>query len=182
MGRFLQEEFIYRPLPLHITNTGRFTNVGAMGAFFTNAGTAAVAWPANNRALYSPISLPSNFTVARLMIASGNATGNVDVGLYDVNGNLLVSTGTVARSGSSVVQYYDVTDESFPPGDYYLALVVSTTSGTVIASSPQDTPLLQGCGLLEEDLGSTVLPATMTPVRYTATRGWLFGFTQSATL
>lgn len=178
----LQQEHI-RPLPLHITATGRFSNLGFATASVGGSGIANTAWPANNRAIYSPISLPSRFTVARFMIANGNATGNIDIGLYNANGSLLISTGTQARSGSSVVQYYDVTDQAFPAGDYYLALVASTTSATVSSNNGGlGGPVLQGCGLLQEDLGSTVLPATMTPAQYASVICWYYGFTQSATL
>lgn len=147
-----------------------------------NPGFSSGGWPANNRAEYYPITLPAGFTVSRFMVTNGNATGNIDIGLYDASGSRLLSTGTQSRTGSSVVQYYTVTAQAFPPGNYYLALVVSSTSGNVFAAVGSSAINTQCCGVLQEALGGTTLPTSMTPARVASPNGWHFGFTQSATL
>lgn len=175
---------LYRPLPFHVCSSGRFNNIRDMISMGVNPAYTSAAWPANNRAIYAPVNLPQRFTVARFMVANGsNATGNVDVGLYDSNFNRLMSTGTIARSGTSVVQYFDVADQPFPPGHYYLALVGSSTTGSYGSGVASGLQLqCQMSGWLQEALGSTVLPATMTPVAYSAVVNFAFGFTQSDTL
>lgn len=127
--------------------------------------------------------MPAPFTVARFMVANNNNTGNADIGLYDSAGTRLLSTGTVAKNGAAgAVQFFDVADQVFPAGHYYLALVVSTTSGAVFATDAQTQYNARAAGILQEALGSTVLPATMTPVSYTSNVIFLYGFTQSGSL
>lgn len=179
LGHFIQPESIFAPLPLHVTTLGRFTSLRPMLNFGLTPQYTNGSWAANNRAVYVPITMPRRFTVARFFTANSNATGNADVGLYDWLGNRLLSTGTIARAGTNVVQYFGVTDQSFPAGRYYIALVVSTTSGALFASVADQQSYMQIAGVLQEDLGSTVLPATMTPAIYASTVAWCFGFSQS---
>lgn len=174
-------------LPLHVLSIGSFNNLPDMARFDDAGGVYTLAaWPTNNLALYFPVHLPAAFTVARFLVANGtNTTGNVDVGLYDFQGNRLLSTGTTARSGASAVQYVGVTDTAFPAGHYYLALVGSSTTGTygclsvTVGNAAAEARM---CGALQEALGSTVLPATMTPAAYTSANWYYFGFTQSDSL
>lgn len=170
------------PLPLHICSIGRFNNAGPVGTFTSgSASFGATTWDTNNLAVYIPIHIPSRFTIARFMVPSGNNSGNVDVGIYNASGALLLSTGTVAKNSTSNM-YFGVTDRSFPAGHYYLALVCSTTAGSVFQLPAPNQYVVRMCGWLQEALGSTVLPATMTPVSYTSAKMWMFGFTQSDTL
>lgn len=117
------------------------------------------------------------------MVANGsNLTGTIDVGLYDSNGNLLFSLGSTARASASAVQYIAATDRSFPPGKYYLGMVASSTTGTYSALAFANQYEARACGALQEALGSSVLPATMTPASYGQIQCFYFGFTQSDTL
>jgi hypothetical protein len=182
IAQFLQETRLLRPMPLRISSLGRFNSVcesllaGAATPVFTSQ-----AWPTNNLAVYAPIRVPGRFTVARFVIANGsNATGNVDIGLYDDSGNRLLSTGSTARAGTTVLQYIGVTDRSFPPGRYYLALVASSTTGSFMRTAASDQS--PASGFLQEALGATTLPATMSPANYTSTSLFFYGFSQSDTL
>ncbi len=181
---FTANQALVGAVPLHILSNGKFGNVPAIAAYSTFIGRAAVAWPVNNLAVYSPISLPSAFTISRFLVLNGaGTTGNVDIGLYSNAGVLLLSTGSTSRSGvGSLVQYINVTARSFPAGAYYLALLCASTSGTIDAIDLLSTIYSQATGALEETLGATALPATMTPVRYARTQLWNYGFTQSASL
>lgn len=182
MPRLYTPSGLICPLPLHITSVGRFSDQIDTQMFQVGPSWLSLPWAANNRAQYAPISVPSRFTVARFLVANGgNATGNVDVGLYSITGNLLISTGTTARSGTNVVQYIGVTDQSFPAGQYYLALVGSSTTGQYMATL-NNSAFVRVCGWLQENLGSTVLPTTMSPASNTNVNPFSFGFTQSDTL
>lgn len=175
---------LYLPLPLHILSVGRFSALGNMVVFDGAPAFGTAAWPLANRAIYMPVALPSHFTLARFFWVNGtSAAGNVDIGLYDSAGNRLLSTGTTARAGTSTVQYAGVTDQTFPAGKYYLALVSSSTAaGGYVSTAVDDAVNAKACGVLQEDLGGTVLPATMTPATYTSTDLFVFGFSQSDTL
>ena len=172
-------------MQLHILANGRYGDFPNIAGYDQIFGRSAEAWPANNQAIYCPVTLPAAFKVSRFFVHNGNTTGNVDVGLYSGSGVRLLSTGSTARATGGDLQYISVTAQSFPAGFYYIAMVLSTTAGTVFAIIPQSTAsgyLPQACGFLQEALGATTLPATMTPVRSTSPNGWNFGFTQSATL
>lgn len=186
LGQFLQIEDYYCPLPLHITTMGRFSAQRDAVIFGTTIGFSGGGWAANNRAVYVPVSLPRRFTVAQFFSpnATNSTTGNVDYGLYDAFGARLVSTGTTSRAGNTnnTMQYVAITPRSFPPGKYYLAVVFSSTSAQVFAAVAANLNYLRAAGVLQEDLGSTVLPVTMTPASYASTTAWCFGFSQSATL
>jgi len=176
-------KIIGRPLPLHITSTGPYGNIGAMANATNNFAFGASNWPANNRAVYMPIHLPSRFTIARFMVCNGTSvSGNFDVGIYNDAGTRLLSTGAVLQSGTNAVQYAGVTDLSLPAGHYYLALVLSSTGGETRRVTIGDQYQGRVSGLLQEALGATTLPTTMTGVSYTNTNAPCFGFTQSDTL
>lgn len=171
------------PLPLHITSIGRWNAFAAIASFQLSANFANSAWPAANRAVYVPVALHARFTVARFMVCNAGAVaGDLDIGLYNFAGSRLISTGTTAQSGTNAVQYVDVTNQSFPAGNYWLALVLGDTGGRVSTSTTGAGGFEPFWGATLENLGSTVLPATMTPaVRAVGTLP-CFGFTQSDTL
>jgi len=180
-------ETTQRVLPLHILSIGAYNNLYDMAKIDApNALYATAAWPSNNLAIYMPLHLRAPFTIARFMVANGsNTTGNVDVGLYSLEGARLLSTGTTLRAGGSAVQYIGVADTRFPAGHYYLGLVGSSTTGTygVLQVNAAPAPFeARMCGALQEALGSTVLPVAMTPVAYTSANWYFFGFTQSDAL
>jgi|KBSSwiStaDraftv2_1062776.scaffolds.fasta_scaffold22086_4 hypothetical protein len=166
-------------LPLHVGNIGRF---GPILSMYTTNNAGGAAWPANNRALYFPVHLPAPFLVARgYLVNDGNNTGNVDIGVYTIGGTRLVSSGSTARGSTNATQYIDLTDTWLSPGDYYWALVASSTSGvfTAVASGVSQC---RADGMLQEDLGATTLPSSMSPAAIATANIPLFGFTQSATL
>lgn len=180
---YSQEQVLNRPLPLHITSIGRWNNFVTIASFQAAANFGNATWPASNRAVYVPMTIPARFTVARFMVCNGSTVaGNLDVGLYNANGSRLISTGTTAQAGTTQVQYIDVTNQSFPAGNYYLALVLSDTGGRVSTSAISVSTFEPFIGSTLENLGSTVLPATMTPAVRTVNGLPCFGFTQSDTL
>lgn len=177
-----------RILPLHILSVGSFSNAFNTVRFVVPSSiyTASRAWATNNVALYMPVHMPAGFTVARFLVANGtNLTGTVDIGLYNIEGTRLLSTGNTARAGASAVQYVDVTNTYFPAGHYYLALVASSTTGTygaIVLDGTIGSAEARTFGALQEALGSAVLPATMAPAAYADTDVFFFGFTQSDSL
>lgn len=174
---------MYYAAPLHIINVGRYSDMRSIMRIGSSWSFASQAWGTANLARYTPLSIPVRFTVARFMLPNQNTTGNVDVGLYDNSGKRLLSTGTIARANAGAVQYAGVTDQSFPPGNYYLGMVCSSATANAMASSSNSLVNSRIAGLLEEALGSTVLPTTMTPtVNTLSATFFVWGFTQSDTL
>jgi len=120
------------------------------------------AWPTQYLALYVPMRIGSQRIVRKLGISNGaTASGNLDLGLYDAKGTLLVSTGSTAQSGEAIEQIIDVTDTLISPGIYYIAAAMDGTTGTFMRRSIT-APYCLSIGVLTELLGSVTLPATAT--------------------
>jgi hypothetical protein len=100
-------------------------NTGAVNA------RASAVWNAVSKIMFMPVPCPGPFTVMKFACENGAAvSGNLDMGLYTPEGQLIVSTGSTAQSGTSGWQVIDVTDTAVPPGWYYLAMVLDNVTGT----------------------------------------------------
>ena len=120
------------------------------------------AWGTANRAVYVPIRVPRRVIVRELAYSSApTATGNIDIGLYDQGGTRLVSSGSVAKSGSSSETVRDITDTTIGPGLYYLALNNDTTTDTFTMCT-ETAVVATARGILTEAVGAVTLPATAT--------------------
>lgn len=176
MSVVLSSQRILRPSAFHVCSVGRYNSLADLIVFGNAVNYGGLGWPANNLAIYTPLNISERFTIARFMSVNGNATGTTDVGLYSGAGARLISTGNTARS--SGVQYIGITDQSFPPGHYFLAMVCSSTGSSVFRTTLNSQYEARMCGMLQESLGSAVLPASMSPASYAQTDIYLYGFTQ----
>jgi hypothetical protein len=80
--------------------------------------------------------------------------GNVDCGVFALDGTLIVSCGSTAQSGTSNFQIVTVTETLLAPGAYYLALAASSTS----AQFQRNTYTLA------EELGGILQAASQLPL------------------
>ena len=156
-----------------------FFGCGSSRGYNISLNTVSATWPLANRAIYHPFYLPWRYPIKRLFWLNGSsASGNADVGIYSVGGTRIVSTGSTAQSGASTAQYVSA-DLVLPPGTYYLGNVFSGT--TNVATSIGSITAIAGRmqGVLQEGLGSTTLPATMSPSTFTGSVVPVAGFTLS---
>lgn len=124
----------------------------------TNA--ASTAWPSANLAIFVPFVLRVPTTVYKIVVGGGSlAAGNFDVGIYDQNGNRLVSSGAQAKS-ASVEHVVNITDTPLGPGRYYMAMAADGTNNYVMYSVSAASRGKLG-GVLQA-ASSYVLPATVT--------------------
>lgn len=115
------------------------------------SGAGGSAWPASNRALFSPLFVPSPVVVKRLIVMNGSPSGNMDVGIYRDDLSRLVSSGSVANSGSaSTPQVVDITDTLLTVGRYYIALVLDNTTATIYREA-SDIQQLRVLGMFQMD-------------------------------
>lgn len=92
----------------------------------------STAWPTANLAIYLPVEILYPVTIAKIMVNNGTAvSGNIDVGIYDADGNRRVSAGSTAQAGASAIQIFDITDTLLNPGLYYMAVALDNTTGTL---------------------------------------------------
>lgn len=144
--------------------------------------TGALTWPSANLAVYMPVSFPYAYPVRRVWWLNGTTvtSSNLDFGIYNVDGTRLYSTGSTALSGTSQPQYVTPTEFVLSPGAYYFAIVLDTTSANRLLGSSTTVTFMQMGGVLQEALGSTALPATMTPAAIATAVYPLCGVTQTA--
>lgn len=124
--------------------------------------TSAV-WPTANKAFYYPFLVTeAPWTVRRIGVRNGTAvSGNLDVGVYDSEGNRLVSSGSTAQAGTSATQWLDVTDTTLLPGLYYLALALDNVTGTFVRLASLTADQLRSMGVFVQT-SAFPLPASAT--------------------
>jgi hypothetical protein len=126
--------------------------------------TTAAVWPAALRVIYTPVVLQRPYTVTKAGWINGSTVaGNVDAGIYDENGNRLVSTGSTAMAGASTLQTVDITDTKVGPGVVFLAMVTDSATATFIINNSINVSLSRCSGIQQQLLGAMPLPATWTP-------------------
>lgn len=152
-------------LPAVPLSPGR-TMIASMGygqPLHYNRSPTAGAWPSANLAIYIPIIIESQVTAYRMFFGVGAAAGNVDLGIYHYNKNLLVNTGSTVVAGTNVPQTIDITDTVLIPGRYWFGMVASTiTTLTVMRVQTYHAQVYRAMGVNQEALGATTLPATAT--------------------
>lgn len=91
---------------------------------------SAAAYPHASGALCQPFTLIQPGLVRRIFVANGNSiSGNCDMGIYTLGGTRIVSSGSVAQTGTSILQFFDTTDVYLSPGTYLMAYVLNNNSG-----------------------------------------------------
>jgi hypothetical protein len=125
---------------------------------------AGAAWPLANLALYVPIYFNEACTIYEVGCGGGaTAGGNFDIGLYDMAGAKIQTTGTTARTASAW-NPVNWTDLVIAAGWYYAAMAangVDAYSGVIPAAG-----LAEAVGVCEQQT-AFVLPATATLTRTT---------------
>lgn len=152
-------------------------------AGLTPVGFISGTYPTANLALYIPFRLQEPISITKLFSVNGAVvSGNIDVGIYSVDGTRLVSSGSTAQAGTDVCQAFDIADTLLVPGDFYLAVAMNNATGTLFRGAPAapGAQLLRLAGVFRQT-SAFPLPATAsfaTPtVSYTPAIGLLWGRT-----
>jgi hypothetical protein len=122
-----------------------------------------------NRGVFIPIRVPRPFEVTALFWGNGlTVAGNIDAGIYAVAGGgsglltRVVSTGSVAQSGTNSQQSVTLaTPVRLGAGLWVLAIVPSSSSATLMAASPGNTPGIHAIMRVANSVFP--LPATVNP-------------------
>ena len=156
------------PSPLWLpAGTNHLTSFGpnALGpGLAINGGWGSAAYPSANLILYVPFRLEQPTLIRKVFWANGaTVSGNVDCGVYDRTGVKLFASGSTAQSGVSVVQAVDITDYQLGSGQFFMALTLDGTTGTLLRNLNTSTVSILRCvGMLEEAAVAFGLPATAT--------------------
>jgi hypothetical protein len=122
----------------------------------------SATFPAANRALLLPFRVVEASIVKQIYVVNGaTASGNIDVGIYAPDGTRIISSGSTAQSGTSVMQVFNVTDTLIDRGYYYMAVAMDNTTGTLLRNNiSAQNAKYQGFAAMES---AFPLPATVTP-------------------
>lgn len=137
-------------------------SLGSMAWFLGTNSSASTVWPSGNFAIYIPFIISVPTLISGGAIANGaTASGNVDMGIYDDQGNRLISKGSTAQAGTSGWQLMAFGSITLNPGNYYMAMTCSNGVATVQqvnVVAAEDTRCL---GVLGQ-ASALPLPATAT--------------------
>lgn len=139
--------------------------------------------PTFNRATFYPFSISLPLTIKLFWLVNGSAVaGNVDLGVYTLDGVKLVSTGAVAQSGTTAIQTLTLgTPYRLNAGSYMMGL--SGSSGSARFAGIAITTALAPYGLGYAQVASAhPLPATVTFAAYTETQVFNFGLGLNGTM
>jgi len=169
-------------LPDDVTiNTYSPQCLGTLATYEGLAGPASANWPTANQVYFVPFRMAASAIVTKMFWGNGAAVaGNYDAGIYDLDGNLLVSTGSQAQTGTTSTQVINVTDTALKRGVYYMALVGDTAGTTSRIHSAGLTAMFgQAWGMLSQSgvtlpLATNCNPATFA--KFIGTVYPLFGF------
>lgn len=145
-------------------------------------GYGSIPWATSNLARFTPFRVKRYQPVARLWVQT-NTGANIDIGIYDEAGNLLVSSGSFAGAGDAY-NVRDVTDISLAPGNYYFATACDNGAGQLGAydlGTSASAALARAMGL-KEMTSAFPLPSTATlgtPASGVVTTAGILGDTTS---
>lgn len=162
-------DFIQFPYPVITIGPGTKESVGeAMGT----QGWTDTNNSTSNRSILWPFRIYQEITVKQLMCMNGRTvSGNLDMGVYTIDGRLVGHTGAKAQAGTHRPQAVAV-NFNLAPGTYWLALVLDNTSGFFYRRSPTLAGLAQSAGV-SQVLSNFPLAESITPVPITTTNLFL---------
>jgi len=107
-----------------------------------NAHATPQSWSAANRAVYIPVTLQRRMIIDRIGFAAASSANDIDLGILDESGELLVSTGQFTPSSS--VRPYDITRTPLEAGRYWIAVSCDGTSLTYYVNKGPIASLMLG--------------------------------------
>jgi hypothetical protein len=168
--------------PLHISSSSLYVG-GTAYRSVANAGSSygSTAWPTANTGYFMPMVIPWQYKLVRFFWGNGSAASNMDVGIYTRGGVRLASTGAVAQTPASDLQYAAPAGGIvlLDPGEYFLAISNSGTTnrGYATAGMTATEARLQGAYQMAS---AHALPATATFADWSSSFWPLCGITRTA--
>jgi hypothetical protein len=152
------------PLPAAITP---YTFLPELTAYEGTTGSRS--WPVANKALFFPFAVEEGVTVYRMTFYAGNSGGgNFDVGIYDLLGNRIVSSGSFAGgAGAGAFNSADLVDTVLSPNYYFMAMACDVTGATSLIASVPSSIAMAHHGVCELVSGMP-LPSVAALVKITS--------------
>lgn len=137
-----------------------------------SGGITPGAWVSANDPLAIPFALTQDTIVTQLAFQNGSAAGgNMDMGIYDLSWNRLVSMGSTACVTNNAMQYVNVTDTFLAPGRYYVVMVRDnvTANRGYFFPAPSGANFMSFLGVQDSATDAFPLPNPLTNMAAAAT-------------
>ena len=170
--RTIPERFFAPPRPNRRIITPASPECSANILTMNAVGPASGAWVSANDPVAIPITLPYGAVVSELGVANGSSAGDsVDIGIYDLSWNRMISSGSQTAAGASQIQWFDVTDTPIAPGRYYVVQVRSTVTANRVwyVNMSASNPVLAFIGAQDSATDALPLPDPLTNMAEAAT-------------
>lgn len=152
------------------------SGLGADSIATTGSFAVTSASPVANTAYFYPVIFRTALQVQTISIYNGavTANSNMDLGLYDEFGRLVLSTGAVSQLLASASTYQKFAPSSptmVKAGFYFAAAVYTSTSNRYATTGTQTAARGRALGLLEVASVGATLPASVTFAAKTGANG-----------
>lgn len=132
-------------------DNARFSALAPSSAVYTTA----------NRAVSYPFSIAKTVTVYKLFVINGTVvSGNFDIGIYSKDYQKIVSLGSTAQAGTSVIQETAITAKILYPGQYNMAFSCDNITATFFQQNPSSA--IFNLLLCRQMASAFVLPTSLT--------------------
>lgn len=123
---------------------------------------AEATFPASNRAIAIPFTNTESITVVKMWALNGGVvSGNIDIGIYDEDFAKVVTIGSTAQAGVSIIQEFNIADTVLAAGRYYMVVAMDNTTGE-LARYSTGVENQKSLGLFQM-ASAFALPTTLTP-------------------
>jgi hypothetical protein len=124
-----------RPPPVMLTPVCRASHGVSLAGGNAPAPVSTVIGTGNVALVYE-VTLDDAVVLFKAFASNGaTVNGSFDIGLYGSDWRLIVSTGSTAQVGASILQEVNITDVVVGPGVYYLAFAFSSATAAYICTS-----------------------------------------------
>lgn len=139
----------------------------------------SAVYPVANQAIGIPFWLSSTTTYLRYFVQNGTvAAGNFEIGIYTSAFAKVQTTGSIAQTGTSVMQAGDFS-LTLSPGQYYLWFSGSDATATYIRTSVGSVQRMAAMGCFQQtSVGPGSAPSTATPVTIVSAYMPVFGLSR----
>lgn len=168
--------------PSLVVGPASYEALGPTVAMMGGGGPVSAVWPTANTAFFYEFSVSKPITAVKLWLINGStASGNFDIGIYRDDGTRLVSSGSTAQAGTTVMQIVDTTDLALQPGvKYYMGLAMDGTTGTTRCLNAAGAGKFAAMGMAQM-ASAFPLPSTVTFALMTNAYLPYFGYSQLVT-
>ena len=162
--------------PLNVNEVLATSDILSVGGNSIRETPASTAWPtAANAALFIPFRISTPIIINTLFILNGSVvSGSFDLGIYDIDGTRLISTGSTLQVGITSLQSVTITPTELYSGVFYLAVASNSTLLRLYCQSVGAAAYTSFLGLARVT-ASFPLPANVTFATYGITTIPLIG-------